>query len=99
MAELLIRDEHIAWRLLDIAQREQRSVEDVLDSLLANYPSESEAQETPKGTFAALNWAAEQAGIGLDAEPTDTSERSREILETEYADYLKRRMHEQSNTD
>lgn len=99
MAQLLIQDEKIAWRLLDIARREKRSVESVLESLLEDYePSTSEDEPQP-GTFAALLKAAQEARIGVDSEPTNTSEKSREILNTEYADYLKRRMDEQSNTD
>ena len=99
MAELVIRDERLARKLYDIAHRENRSVEDLLESLLAErYPQSSDDRPAP-GTFAALNWAAQKAGIGRDASPTDTSEHSREILETEYTDYLKRRMDEQSNSD
>jgi hypothetical protein len=98
VADLLIRDERIAWRLLDIAQRENRSVESVLDTLLDYYPTvqpEETAQETP---FAMWAKAAEDANIHSSG-PVDTSERSREILNTEYADYLKRRLNEQSDTD
>ncbi|MEO8610640.1 MAG: hypothetical protein ABI690_22270 [Chloroflexota bacterium] len=99
MAELVIRDEHLAWQLFDIAQRENRSVEAVLESLLAEHYPKSSNDEPSPGSFAALNLSAQKAGIGRDAASTDTSERSREILETEYADYLKRRMDEQSNSD
>jgi len=101
MAQLLIQDEKIAWRLLDIARREKRSVESVLESLLEDYESNGQVEEgePQPGTFAALLKAAQEARIGVDSEPTDTSEKSREILNTEYADYLKRRMDEQSNTD
>lgn len=92
MTELVIRDERIAWQLLDIARRENRSVEAVLDDLLADYQPDT---ERPKpGTFAALAHSAREANIRTEY-PVDTSERSREILNTEYADYLKRRMDEQ----
>ena len=32
-----IRNEELAWRLLDIAHREKRSVEEVLEAMLENY--------------------------------------------------------------
>jgi hypothetical protein len=92
MAELVIRDERIAWQLLDIARRENRSVEAVLDDLLADYRPETE-QPKP-GTFAALAEAARRANLRSE-HPVDTSERSREILHSEYAEHLKRRMDEQ----
>lgn len=98
MADLLIRDERIAWRLLDIARRENRSVEAVLDTLLSQYDENGEGEKPTPGTFAALAEAARRANIS-SSEPVDTSERSREILNTEYADYLKRRLDEQSHTD
>jgi len=100
MDELVIRDKRLASKIYDIARRENRSVEDVLESLLEErYPQPESDDKPAPGSFAALNWAAQKAGIGRNAAQTDTSERSREILETEYADYLKRRMDEQSNTD
>jgi hypothetical protein len=90
MADLVIRDQELAWRLLDIARRENRSVEAVLTSLLEDYSSPQVERPAP-GTFAALAQSARGARIGIDSEPTETSERSREILSGEYADYLKRR--------
>lgn len=97
MAELIIHDERIAWRLLDIARRENRSVEDVLDILLRKYAAEESEGEPTPGSFAMMAQSALKAD--LRSTPTDTSERSREILAGEYADYLKRRMNEQSNSD
>lgn len=100
MAQLLIQDEGIAWRLLDIARRESRPVEAVLESLLEHYePTAPIVEDEPQpGTFAALAAAARRANLS-SPEPVDTSERSREILNTEYADYLKRRMDEQQSSD
>jgi hypothetical protein len=99
MADVIIRNERLAWKLFEIARRENRSVDDIIETLVEeHYPNQTDDKPAP-GSFAALNWSAEKAGIGRDSEPVDTSERSREILETEYADYLKRRMNEQSNSD
>ena len=71
-----------AKTLQHIASQENRSVEDVLENLLALY------QPQP-GTLAELAQSARKADIHTGK--TDTSDRSREILRTEYADYLKRR--------
>ena len=71
-----------AEALQHIALQENRSVEDLLENLLALY------QPQP-GTLAELAQSARTADIHTGK--TDTSERSREILRTEYADYLKRR--------
>jgi hypothetical protein len=79
MADLLIQDERIAWRLLDIARRENRSVEALLDTLLSQYDTSDEGEKSSPGTFAALADAARRANI-RSSEPVDTSERSREIL-------------------
>lgn len=93
MAELIIRDEELVAQLNAIAEREQRSVEEVLGDLLAR---DSALLNDPKsGTFGMLVKSALE--MELPFKPSDTSERSREILNTEYADYLKRRMDEQSS--
>jgi hypothetical protein len=42
---LIIRDEQLAKELQKIAEREHRPVEDVLKSMVAHYPAESEALE------------------------------------------------------
>jgi hypothetical protein len=62
MADLVIRDEELAWKLLRIAQRENRSVESVLSALIAQYDNESE-ERTPFGTFAKLAQSAQEANI------------------------------------
>jgi hypothetical protein len=97
MVDLVIRNEQLAWKLLSIAQRENRSVESVLAALLARYDTEFEGRPA-LGTFAMLAQSAQEADIRSDM-PTDTSERSREILENEYADYLKRHMNERPDSD
>lgn len=101
MAELLIRDERLAWRILDIARRENRTVEDVLEAMVTGCQGVGQSSESgelePNSSAALLKFALE-AGIGSE-HPVDTSERSREILESEFGDYLRRRLDEQSETD
>ena len=82
MSDLLIEGE-IADQLRDLAQREQRSVEAVLKTLLEHYV-EAEPSSTP--TLAKLAQAL--AAAGFHSGQSDTSTRSREILDVEYADYL-----------
>jgi hypothetical protein len=99
MAELVIRDEQLAWRLLDIARRENRPVEAVLESLLETYIDTETMAEAPPGSLALLAQKAVEAGI-RSGRPVDTASRSREILHNEYADYLKkRRKDEQPDSD
>lgn len=43
---LVIHDEQLAKELQKIAEREHRPVEDVLKSMVAHYPTETEARET-----------------------------------------------------
>jgi hypothetical protein len=86
MADLVIRNDRIVTQLNKIAQRENRSVEDVLASLLATYNLNS---PVARGTLADL--AKSTIQTNMRSKPTDTSAKSREILNSEYADYLKRR--------
>ena len=99
MADLIIHDEDVAFRLLEIARREERPVEAVLKSMLAQYrESESDDSEPKPGTLAMLAKKAVEANI-RSGNPVDTAVRSREILNEEYADYIRRRMDEQSDSD
>jgi ribbon-helix-helix CopG family protein len=77
--------EDVADRLEKLAQEQGSSVGDVLKNLLNRY-----AQDSPSGSLAAMAQNAREAGLA-SAQPVDTAERSREILNTEYAAYLKRR--------
>lgn len=94
----------LADRLREIARREDRSVEALLESLLNEYHvlrhdeytddvADQDDDLPPSGSLARLAVTAQAAGIrsGL----TDTAARSREILETTWADYLLRRMHDE----
>ena len=75
----------LAHRLEELAEERSSSVEDLIRSLL-----ERDKPKKQRMTLADLAEIAVSAGLA-SAEPVDTSERSREILNTEYADYLKRR--------
>lgn len=90
MEKVVIRNERLARRLFDIAHRENRSVDAIIETLVdEHYPNETTDKPAP-GSFAAL-----RAHI-RSPYPVDTSSRSREILENEYADYLKKRIEDQN---
>ena len=98
MADVIIRNERLAWKLFEIARRENRSVDDIIETLVEeHYPNETDKKPVP-GSFAALAESARRANI-RSPYPVDTSSHSREILENEYADYLKKRMEDQNDTD
>ncbi len=97
MADLVIHDD-LAKRLREIARRQNQTVEEMLTAIAEQYePSVNDEIPLP-GTPAALAASARRAGLRSD-KVVDTSERTKEILNAEYADYLKRRMDDQSNTD
>ena len=90
----LILDDETAERLQAVARRQNRSPNEVVRDLLA----QTDAPEVS----ASSDWlkrmarrAEQHTDIVWKDEP-DLSERSREILNTEFADYLMSRM-EQSN--
>jgi hypothetical protein len=76
----------IAQRLEKLADQEGSTVSDLLLTLLNRY-----APELPLGSLAEMAQNARAAGLASDR-TVDTAMRSREILNAEYADYLKRRM-------
>jgi len=78
--------DEVAQRLEQLAKEQGASVGDLLTDLLDRY-----APESPYGSLADLVRSAQEAGIASD-QPVNTAERSREILNTEFADYLRRRM-------
>lgn len=75
----------VALRLEKLAEQQGTTVNDVLRTLLDRY-----AEEAPPGSLAEMARNAREAGLA-SREPVDTADRSREILNDEYADYLKRR--------
>ncbi len=78
--------EDIARKLEQLAQQQGASVAELLDDLLKRY-----AQDSAGATLADLARNAQQAGL-TSTQSVDTAAKSREILNTELADYLKRRM-------
>jgi hypothetical protein len=84
MAELII-DNAIAERLRQIAQQENRPLDAVLRSMLESY---SPAFEPSNWPLQLATLAAADTDIVWSEDAADLSERSREILEDELADYL-----------
>ncbi len=105
MVELVIRDESLARKLLNIAHREGRSVDDLLRDFANSYQATSssesnapgEKHEPEPGTLGMLLKTAEEANIRAP-QPVDTSSRTNEILQAEYGEYLRQRLDEQSDT-
>jgi hypothetical protein len=97
MVTLTFSDE-LAEQLRELAAREGRSVEDVVRDMIEHYPparnsdedKEQEEEEAPPGSTAAFIKAALAADIHL--EDDDLASRSREILDTEFPEYLRQRM-------
>ena len=100
MADITITG-RIAERLQQLAQRTNRTVEEILEEALDSYQvgegKDTVTQEPPRGTFAHMAWVARQNPI--DVGETDISERSREILQNEYADYLLKRLQASDDSD
>jgi hypothetical protein len=85
--------EDIAHKLEKLAEEQGSSVGDVLKELLNRY-----APDPSPGTLAEIAENARETGLA-SAHPVDTAERSREILGTEYADYLKGRIDNNADDD
>lgn len=83
--------EDVVQRLEKLAEEDATSVEEVLRALLNRY-----APDAPVGSLAQMAENARAAGLA-SAESVDTAERSREILNTEFVDYLRR--HADKDTD
>ena len=80
----------IALRLKALAERNDADISDLLRDMLARYEDKPDSNQRRRATGADFARNAKAAGLA-SPEPVDTSARSREILNTEYADYLKRR--------
>lgn len=83
--------ESIALRLEELAKQNDVDISDLLRDMLERYAAERHTDEKQWATLADLARNAKAAGLAT-AQPVDTAARSREILNTEYADYLKRRV-------
>ena len=88
MTELIVEDE-IAERLRQIARQEGRPLEAVLRSMLESYPGSPKASAWP---LVMANMTEADSDIVWNEYAPDLSERSREILDREFADYLTRRL-------
>ena len=75
----------LALRLEELAHEQGSTVEELLRTWLGEH-----TPRRRRDTLADLAEIAKSAGLASD-EPVDTADRSREILNTEYADYLKQR--------
>jgi chromosome segregation and condensation protein ScpB len=83
----------LAQRLEEIAQEEGSTVADLLSNWLNRY-----AANSPAGSLAEMAENAREAALA-SAQLVETAEKSREILQSEYADYLKRRMETEHDND
>jgi hypothetical protein len=80
--------EPLAQKLTQIAERDHQSLDEVVETLLEQQVADVDPV-APLGTLAALIQAADEANLQSTAD--DTSERSREILNTDYVEYLSRK--------
>ena len=82
--------EDIALRLEALAKQQDADIGELLREMIERYANEHDAKEKRPATT--VEFARNALAAGLSSpHPVDTSERSREILNTEFADYLKRR--------
>ncbi len=83
--------EDVALRLEQLAQQRDTDLGDLLRDMIERYAKERTTDEKPWATLADLARHAKQMNMA-SPEPVNTAQRSREILNTEYADYLKSRI-------
>ncbi len=76
----------VALRLEQLAKQQDADIGDLLRDLLERYTDDKQW-----ATLADLARHAKEMNMA-SSEPVNTAERSREILNTEYADYLKSRI-------
>ena len=80
--------ESLAQKLTQIAERDHQSLDEVVETLLEQQVAETNPPAL-MGTLAALIQAADEAD--LQSGLSDTADRSREILNSEYVEYLRRK--------
>ena len=83
--------EDIALRLKELSKQNDAEVADLLRDLLERYANESETDDKQWATLADMARHAKELNMA-SPEPVDTAGRSREILNTEFADYLQSRI-------
>jgi len=79
--------EDVALRLEELAKQDDTDIGELLCDLLERYEDERAAKQKRWATGADFARNAKAAGLA-SPEPTNTAERSREILNTESVDYL-----------
>ena len=82
--------EDVALRLEKLAKEQDADIGDLLRDMLRQYSVERDAKEKQRATTADFARNAIAAGMA-SPHPVNTAERSREILNAEYADYLRER--------
>lgn len=83
--------EDVALRLEELAAQRDTSPGELLRDMIERYAKERAADDKPWATLADLARHAKLMNMA-SPEPVNTAERSREILNTEYVDYLKSRL-------
>lgn len=92
----LILDDETAKKLQAISARENRPLNEIVSAALAQYDV-PQVTGNPDWLKRMAERAEQHTDIVWKDEP-DLSERSREILDNEFADYLLSRMEEPGNT-
>ena len=78
--------DEVGLHLKELAEERELTVEELIRAMLDRF----DVKRRKGVTLADFAKMAIEAGLS-SAEPVDTADRSREILNTEYADYLKQR--------
>lgn len=78
-------------KVQEIAEQESRSIEQVLENMLTHYQPASTPEHSETGLQRLAAFLKAQGDVEWNG-PHDLSERTKEYLETEYTDYLMKRM-------
>ena len=81
----------VALRLEALAKAKDADISDLLRDMIESYEDKGDADEKQWATLADLARHAKELNMA-SPEPVNTAERSREILDTEFADYLQSRI-------
>lgn len=82
--------EDVVLRLEQLAEQRDTDLGDLLRDMIERYANERSGGDKPWATLADLARHAKEMNMA-SPEPVNTAKRSREILNTEYVDYLKSR--------
>jgi len=83
--------EDVALRLEALAKAKDADISDLLRDMLASNETELDTDEKRWATLADLARHAKELNMA-SPEPVNSAERSREILNSEFADYLQSRI-------